>query len=55
MAWAVAQVLGPATGSQIAFNFGFTVMWWIMGGLFLITSVGFRLLERREEREQKGL
>ncbi len=52
MAWAVAQVLGPATGSQIAYNFGFTAMWWVMGGLFLVTALGFRLLERREAREQ---
>ena len=52
MAWAVAQVLCPATGSQIAYNFGFTAMWWVMGGLFLVTALGFRLLERREAREQ---
>ena len=51
MAWAVAQVLGPAAGSQIAYNFGFTAMWWVMGGLFLVTALGFRLLERREARE----
>ena len=51
MAWAVAQVLGPATGSQIAFNFGFVTMWWIMGGIFLIAALGFNYLKNREAEQ----
>jgi len=52
MAWAVAQVLGPAAGSQIAYNFGFPVMWWIMGGIFIVASMGFSYLKKRESAEQ---
>ena len=52
MAWAVAQVLGPATGSQIAYNFGFSVMWWTMGGIFLLAALGFTYLKKRENAEQ---
>lgn len=52
MAWAVAQVLGPAAGSQIAFNFGFTSMWWTMGAIFILASLGFSYLKKREIAEQ---
>ncbi len=51
MAWAVAQVLGPSAGSQIAYHFGFHTMWWVMGGLFLVTAVGFKFLENNEEKQ----
>lgn len=52
IAWAFAQVLGPAAGSQIAFHAGFESMWWVMGGLFIFTAFGFKLLQKKEEREQ---
>ncbi len=51
MSWAVAQVLGPSIGSQIAYNFGFNILWWVMGGTFLLASFGFKLVERRVSKE----
>lgn len=47
MAWACAQVLGPATGTQLAYHFGFDMMWWVMGGIFILSAIGFKLLEKR--------
>ena len=46
ISWSVAQVLGPGTGAQIADRFGFEVLWWVIGGLAVITALGYKLLER---------
>jgi predicted MFS family arabinose efflux permease len=47
MAWSAAQSLGPLLGSQVAEHAGFTVLWWIVGGLCLLASYLFyRVLGR---------
>src|SRR5690606_23503449 len=33
VAWSVAQVLGPSTGAVIAERWGFTTLWWYIGGV----------------------
>lgn len=43
-AWSVAQVIGPGTGAQIVQNYGFGVLWWVVGGLCLLASAGYRWL-----------
>ncbi len=50
VAWATAQVLGPATGGVLADNFGFTMLWWIMTGIAVIAAFGFWYLHRVELR-----
>jgi predicted MFS family arabinose efflux permease len=47
IAWSTAQVLGPATGAQIAEHFGFTILWWTIGGICLLTALGFKWLHWR--------
>ena len=49
IAWSVAQVLGPSTGSLIAEHWGFTALWWTVGVIGLITALGFRWLHVRTE------
>ena len=46
VAWSIAQVLGPGTGAQIADHYGFTVLWWIIGGICIFTAFGFKWLQR---------
>jgi predicted MFS family arabinose efflux permease len=41
MAWSAAQTLGPMTGAQLAQYSGFTILWWAVGGLAIITSLLF--------------
>jgi predicted MFS family arabinose efflux permease len=53
VAWSTAQVLGPATGSQIADRFGFTFLWWFIGGVCLLAALGFRLLLIAVNRKTK--
>ena len=47
IAWSLAQVMGPAFGAWIAGSFGFTILWWIIGGILMATALGFKWLERK--------
>ncbi len=46
MAWSAAQCLGPLLGAMVADRAGFTVLWWIVGGLALITAFAFSRILR---------
>ena len=41
MAWSAAQVIGSTMGTRIANYAGFHVLWWIVGGICLVTSAGY--------------
>ncbi len=47
VAWSVAQVLGPSTGAVIAERWGFTTLWWYIGGVCLVAALGYRWLYGR--------
>ena len=47
IAWATAQTCGPLFGSLIADEWGFPLLWWIVGSLCILTAFGFYLLHRR--------
>lgn len=47
VAWSIAQVLGPGTGAQIADRFGFEVLWWLIGGILVVSAFGYKWLERK--------
>jgi len=47
VAWSVAQVLGPGTGAQIADQYGFPTLWWVIGGILVVSALGFKWLERK--------
>ena len=46
IAWSVAQVIGPIGGSQIAEHAGFSVLWWIVGGVCVLAAIGFKSLQQ---------
>lgn len=46
MAWSAAQTLGPMGGAQIAGQFGFTLLWWIVGVVCLLASFAFWKLHK---------
>lgn len=46
MAWSAAQCLGPLLGAQVADRAGFAVLWWIIGGLALVTAFAFSRILR---------
>ena len=44
MAWSFAQVIGSTSGTQIAYAAGFNNLWWIIGGICLLTAFGYHKL-----------
>lgn len=44
MAWSGAQVIGSLSGTQVAHHLGFTALWWIIGGICLLTAYGFNYI-----------
>jgi predicted MFS family arabinose efflux permease len=51
IAWSTAQVIGPTGGSQVAEYFGFRTLWWIIGGVGLVSALGFRMLRKNKAVE----
>ncbi len=47
MAWSAAQVIGSTSGTQIAYAMGFNNLWWIIGGICLLTSAGYYWLQTK--------
>ncbi len=45
MAWSAAQTLGPMAGAQLADAHGFALLWWILGGICIVSAIGFRQLK----------
>lgn len=52
ISWSAAQVLGPATGAQIAEHFGFTALWWVIGLFSVICTAGFKWLQWRTSEKR---
>lgn len=48
IAWSTGQILGPGTGSQIADEFGFNVLWWYIGIMAAITAFGYKWMLNKE-------
>lgn len=47
MAWSVAQITAPLSGSRIAASYSFTTLWWVLSGVCICTSAGIFLLEQK--------
>ena len=46
MAWSFAQVVAPLIGGLVIARGGFTLLWWLLGGLSVISATGFLFLYR---------
>jgi len=49
MAWSAAQVIGSLSGTQVVHALGFSYLWWFIGGLCLVTALGFNYLQKRPQ------
>jgi predicted MFS family arabinose efflux permease len=54
MAWSLAQIVGPLSGSFIAASFGFSTLWWIVSLICILTSVSILVLEKRTKSTGKA-
>jgi predicted MFS family arabinose efflux permease len=46
MSWSTAQILAPTVGSQIILYGHFTMLWWVLAAMCLVSACGFTLLYR---------
>jgi predicted MFS family arabinose efflux permease len=46
IAWSIAQTCGPLLGAQIAEYASYNLLWWILGGICFLTSIGFLWLKK---------
>lgn len=43
--WSIAQIIGPYIGGQVVQHTNFNVLWWIVGGISVLTAMGFKWLQ----------
>jgi len=46
MTWSTGQVIAPLIGGEVIAYGGFNLLWWVLGGLSLISSAGYFVLYR---------
>ncbi|WP_419698596.1 MFS transporter [Mucilaginibacter sp. NFX135] len=46
MSWSAAQIIAPAVGSQIIAYGGFSMLWWVLGSVCLLSATGFFVLKK---------
>ena len=46
MSWSAAQIIAPIMGGLIIASGGFNLLWWVLGGLSLLSATGFLFLYR---------
>ncbi|MBC7554029.1 MAG: MFS transporter [Taibaiella sp.] len=51
-AWSIAQICGPFFSTRIVEKYGFTVLWWLVGGVGVVTAFGFKVLQYKTEQEK---
>lgn len=47
MAYAVAHVIGPTLGSQIVVWYSFNTLWWVIGGMSLVSGLCFLMMKQQ--------
>jgi predicted MFS family arabinose efflux permease len=47
VAWSSAQAIGPFFGSQLAEHFGYSVLWWVIGAICILSTWAYSLLHKR--------
>ncbi|MBV9960636.1 MAG: hypothetical protein JO072_00185, partial [Parafilimonas sp.] len=53
MAWSLAQIAAPLSGSRIAANFGFNTLWWILAAVCFCSSISIFFLEQKIKSVQQ--
>jgi predicted MFS family arabinose efflux permease len=50
MSWSAAQIIAPFFGSTLIAYGGFILLWWILGGISIVSAVGYCFLYRTISR-----
>lgn len=54
IAWALAQVLGPSLGAQVAQHYNFAWLWWLVGLVCSVSATGFFYMRRLQIVEMQN-
>lgn len=49
IAWSVAQIIGPMYGAFLIDYGGYSLFWWVMTGICLLTSAGFFIINNQNK------
>ncbi|HEX5150043.1 MAG TPA: MFS transporter [Parafilimonas sp.] len=55
IAWSVAQIVAPLSGSRIAASYSFTALWWILTAVCVAASISILLLEQKIKSSEKSV
>jgi len=53
IAWSVAQIAAPLSGSRIAASYSFTALWWVLAVVCAAASISILLLEQKIKSSKK--
>jgi predicted MFS family arabinose efflux permease len=53
IAWSVAQIAAPLSGSRIAASYSFTTLWWVLGAVCAASSISVLFLEQKIKSSEK--
>jgi len=53
IAWSVAQIAAPLSGSRIAASYSFTALWWVLTVVCVAASISILLLEQKIKSAEK--
>jgi predicted MFS family arabinose efflux permease len=48
MSWSAAQIIAPFLGSNLINYGGFSLMWWVLGAVSMLSSIGYWWMYRRQ-------
>lgn len=55
MAWSAAQIIAPLIGGLVVGYGGFTMLWWLLAAMSLVSAIGYVFLYKNNHREQSSL
>ena len=55
IAWSVAQIAAPLSGTRIAAAYSFTMLWWILSAVCVVASISILLLEQKIKSSEKSV
>ncbi len=54
IAWSLAQIAAPLSGSRIAAFYGFNVLWWVLSAVCFCSAIAILLLEQKMKSAERS-
>jgi predicted MFS family arabinose efflux permease len=53
MSWSAAQIIAPFFGSNIIYYGGFTLLWWVLGVVSMLSAVGYFFMHKADKGQME--